>query len=178
MFTVVHINRLKRAHTQVPETSTPTAVSTNSSRAPQKQKKCKNNEKEGDYSQEIPLGTGVRIPVDDENSDDSEDIESQIANNVNSGRQGQNDPEWEPSSSCLRRKSHSDNGPREVAYQLRSRPVYGPGQEVPYAVNHGTPPQSRDSPETATVVHTTSQSEHDNQPVLQKIPHYNLRKRI
>jgi hypothetical protein len=95
-----------------------------------KQKKCKSNEKKEDCSQEIPLGTGARIPVDDENSDDSENIESQIADDVNSGRQSQDDPEWEPSSSRLQRKSHSDNGPREVAYQQRSGPVYAPGQEV------------------------------------------------
>jgi hypothetical protein len=91
VFTVVHINRLKRAQTPVPETTTPTTVSTDSSRVQQKQK-CKRNEEE-DCSQEIPLRAGARIPVDDENSDDSEDIESQIANNVNSGRQSQDDPE-------------------------------------------------------------------------------------
>jgi hypothetical protein len=74
--------------------------------------------------------------------------------------------------------NHSDNSPKEVAYQLRSRPVYGPGQEVPHAVTHGATPQSRDNPETATVVHTTSQSESDSQPMLQKVPQYNLRKRV
>jgi hypothetical protein len=73
-------------------TSTPTTVSTDSSRVQRKQKKYKSNEEEENCSSEIHLGAGDKIPVHDENSYDSEDIESQIANNVSSGRQGQDDP--------------------------------------------------------------------------------------
>jgi hypothetical protein len=172
--TVVHINRLKRAHAQV---QVPTTVSTDSSRAPPEQEKSKSNKKKENYSQEIPLGAGARIPVDDESSDDSEDAESQIANNVNSGRQGHNDPEWEPNSSHSRQESHSNSSPKEVAYQPRSRPVYGPGQEVPHAVTLGATPHLYDKPENATVV-TTPQSAGDSQSILEKVSPYNLRKRV
>jgi hypothetical protein len=71
MSTVVHINRLK------PETSTSTNVSTPalSSKVQQKRKKSKSDSTKEYSSQQIPPRARITASVD-ENSDDSDDIES------------------------------------------------------------------------------------------------------
>jgi hypothetical protein len=112
MSTVVHINRLKRAHVQKPETSTFTNVPipAHSSRVQQKRKKSKSDRTKEDSSQEIPPGARVRASVD-ENNDNSEDVESLISDHMSSVRLGQDDPEWKSSSLHLQRTITDDSSP-------------------------------------------------------------------
>jgi hypothetical protein len=164
MFTIVHINRLKKAYVQESEVLTPV----HSSKVQQRRKKSKSDNTREDSNQEILPEVRTRASVD-ENSNDSDDIELLTAEHTNPVMQGQDSPQRKPSLSHSRRKSSDNDNSKEIAYQLRSRTVYEPEQEAPCIVN---PNAISDS---ASVVNTTPHSEID----MSKITHsYNLRKRM
>jgi hypothetical protein len=104
-FIVVHINRLKRAHAQVPKASTFWSCFnfSNNNRLRGKQKRYKDDETNKDRKKEILTGIRAKTFLDNENIDDSD--ESQIEDNMCLIMWGQDDPEWKSSSSHLRRKS-------------------------------------------------------------------------
>jgi hypothetical protein len=164
----VHINRLKRAHVQEPEIST----STPKIRVSQKRKKSKSDRKEEDSNQEIPPVVRTRASVDDGDSEDSDDMESLTADHMSPVIQGQDSPQRKPGSLHSRRKSSNDNSSKEIAYQLRTRTVYGPEQEAPCITGQDI------TSEAATVVHTTPHSRTDDQIMLETAHPYNLRKRV
>jgi hypothetical protein len=87
MSTVLHIKRLKRVYVQKPETSPSTNVSTPalSSKVQQKQKKSKSDSTKEDSSQQIAPGARITASVD-ENSVDSDDIQSLTADRMSSVR--------------------------------------------------------------------------------------------
>jgi hypothetical protein len=118
--TVIHVNRLKRAHKQIDSGDIPLvkpkvnkALETGQS----KRINSKTNEKLeeiGESDTEVPPYSQI-TNVESEDSRESEE-------GIDSSPLGLGeDPEWTPESSYLQRKLQSDNTTDGVAYRLRSR---------------------------------------------------------
>jgi hypothetical protein len=124
------------------------------------------------------LGIKSNPRVESEDSDSTEELESGEALTPRSVRRGQGDPDWEPSSVYLQRKLRADSSPKEVAYQLRTRPVYKPESEVQECNRRTSATQSLENRETVLDTQSVGPVEPSNQTTLPTNPSYNLRRRI
>jgi hypothetical protein len=127
-FTIIHVNRLKRAHKQI-QTSEASLIKLRFNETMTDQLKghdsenCEELIKTEEVDIEAPSHSQI-LAVGSENSSVSEE-------EIDSSPRGLGeDFEWTPGSSYLRRKLRSDNATDGVAYRLRSRLVSRSEQET------------------------------------------------
>jgi hypothetical protein len=121
--------------------------------------------------QEAPPGMGLRASMNNESNDNREEVESVTSEPTNLVRLGQEDLGRKSNPMNSPRKLGNENSPKGISYQLRSRTVYNPEQEMHQIVNEELIPESEH------VANATPHSEVGEQ-TSNKTHSYNLRKRV
>jgi transposase InsO family protein len=160
IFTVVHINRLKRAYGQKPDDSlltTSSAVAKDSRMAREGGNQSRTPEDEdGTRGTNLEVRTNLQIDSSSDDSAGATDVSSQ------------GDPEGQPESTHSQRKLRNDSSLKDITYQLRSRTIDKRDNE----------PLSRKPSEDTSADQPTQQLDFDDHLLSQPTHSYNLRKRV
>jgi hypothetical protein len=164
MFTVVHIDRLKRAHGQKLDNPLPTT----SSAFAKDSRMTRNRGNQSRTPEDEDRTKGTNLEVRTNLQRDSHDDSAGATDILSPARQSQSDPDWQPESMYSQRKLRNDSNSKEITYQLRSRTIDEQDNE----------PLSRKPSESTSADQPIQQSEFDNHSLSQPTHPYNLRKRV